>query len=384
MSMVETRYYNVIWYVLENESEEDVSRETRIHLPDTIERIYSDILVPPICRNKFIITGIEQESPTTVTVRGVTSLTTGCENVVIRFYFMKKSRVGSCVVCEYKIRNGNIYDLAAMLACVTYREPDDKVNKIRQPAEEQKAHYKIKGDCKVKKKWKVICYTSKTTYDGQNINELRYEQYKKLKEEFEYRVRFSYNTLEVTSFRDHTMVSMMCRECAYDGPVTVEFNVTDLPILPIDLEGGTADKVYRLDQVNYNDVLSEISKEMMEMYGVKVPNACSSLSSVGFMYSDGSKLATYMNGESISTVNPPLPPVNEFNDYDALRDMIKSVTVNEKKRATTVVFKDGDVQIARCSKNDEYDKTVGIAICIAAHLAGSKEKLKKFVKEITE
>lgn len=247
---------------------------------------------------------------------------------------------------------------------------------------------KLVNEGKVKKKWKVICYTSKTTYDGQNLNELRYEQYKKLKEEFEYKVRFYYNTLEVKPAGDHTMVSMMCRECAYDGPVTVEFNVTDLPILPIDLEGGTADKVYRLDQVNYNDVLSEISKEMMKMYGLKFPtaqSACSSLSSVGFMYSDGSKLATYMNGESLSTtVNLPLPPANEFNDYDALRDMIKSVTINEKKRATTVVFKDGDVQIARCSKNDEYDKTVGISICIAAHLAGSKEKLKKFVKEITE
>lgn len=235
---------------------------------------------------------------------------------------------------------------------------------------------------KVKKKWKVICYTSKTTYDGQNINELRYEQYKKLKEEFEYRVRFSYNTLEVEPVGDHTNVGMMCRECAYDGPVTIEFNVTDLPF---DLEAANADKLYRLDQVNYTDVLSEISKEMMKMYGVKVPNACSSVSSVGFMYSDGPKLATYTNGESLSTtVNLPLPHVNKFNDYDSLRDMIKSVTVNEKKRATTVVFKDGDVQIARCSKNDEYDKTVGIAICIAAHLAGSKEKLKKFVKEITE
>ena len=243
---------------------------------------------------------------------------------------------------------------------------------------------KLVNKGKVKKKWKVICYTSKTTYDGQNINELRYEQYKKLKEEFEYRVRFSYNTLEVEPAGDHTNVGMMCRECAYDGPVTVEFNVTDLPF---DLEAANADKLYRLDQVNYTDVLSEISKEMMKMYGVKFQSAKSSCSEspIGFVFYDGPKLATYTNGESLSTINPPVSPAEQFNeDYDVLRDMIKSVTVNEKKRATTVVFKDGDVQIARCSKNDEYDKTVGIAICIAAHLAGSKEKLKKFVKEITE
>ena len=244
---------------------------------------------------------------------------------------------------------------------------------------------KLVNEGKVKKKWKVICYTSKTTYDGQSLGALRYEQYKKLKEEFEYRVRFSYNTVEVTPFWGHTEVNMICRECAYDGPITVEFNVTDLPVEPYDT--GNADKVYRLDQVNYNDVLTEISKEMMKMYGVKAPTAQSacSVASVDFMYSDGSKAAVFTTGESLSTIQPRVSPAKDFNeDYDALRDMIKSVTINEKKRATTVVFKNGDVQIARCSKNDEYDKTVGIAICIAAHLAGSKEKLKKFVKEITE
>ena len=59
--------------------------------------------------------------------------------------------------------------------------------------------------------------------------------------------------------------------------------------------------------------------------------------------------------------------------------MIKSVTANEEKRIVTVVFKDGDVRMSKCSKEDDFDLEVGIALCVAAHMFGSKNLFKKFV-----
>lgn len=67
-----------------------------------------------------------------------------------------------------------------------------------------------------------------------------------------------------------------------------------------------------------------------------------------------------------------------------LDNYIKTITVNDKKRIVTVKFFGGDVQMAKCSKHDEFDQVMGVSICIAAHEAGSKEKLKKFIAERTK
>lgn len=67
-----------------------------------------------------------------------------------------------------------------------------------------------------------------------------------------------------------------------------------------------------------------------------------------------------------------------------LDNYIKTITVNDKKRVVTVKFFGGDVQMAKCSKHDEFDPVMGVSICIAAHEAGSKEKLKKFIAERTK
>lgn len=63
---------------------------------------------------------------------------------------------------------------------------------------------------------------------------------------------------------------------------------------------------------------------------------------------------------------------------------IKSVTLNKKEKATTVVFdKFGEkVFYSKTHFYDEYDASVGIALCIAYHLFGSKTQFQKFVKEV--
>lgn len=68
-------------------------------------------------------------------------------------------------------------------------------------------------------------------------------------------------------------------------------------------------------------------------------------------------------------------------EENKLKDTIKSITFNKKKGITTVVFNDGDVQMSKCSDKDVFDEAVGVALCIATHLAGSKTKFKKFIAE---
>ena len=244
MSMVEIRYYNVIWYVPENESQIDMVGKIIRVLPKVFPRIRP---------NNFVFTDIQQDSSTTITVKGVvgTKDIAASKNVVLHFYFEKESNVPSWMVCDYKIRN--IPDLTAILRRITYRVPDE----IRKPPEEIR--------------------TGMSSENGAYIN---------------------------------------------------------------------------MRMMDEGDLM--VNREPME-------------TSTNFIITLTTNQTKIFNGEK-----------------EVLKSMIKSVTINEKKKVTTVVFTDGDVQMAKCSKNDEYDKTVGISICIAAHLAGSKEKLKKFVKEITE
>lgn len=59
---------------------------------------------------------------------------------------------------------------------------------------------------------------------------------------------------------------------------------------------------------------------------------------------------------------------------------ISSITVNENMKIVTVVFEDGDVQMSKCTEDDKFDINVGVAMCIAYHLYGSKSKFHKEVE----
>lgn len=73
-----------------------------------------------------------------------------------------------------------------------------------------------------------------------------------------------------------------------------------------------------------------------------------------------------------------------FKDLDKCtksigENMIQKIQVNEKKKIVTVVFDDDDVKMIKCSDKDEFDPSIGVALCIAAHVFNSKTKFKKFV-----
>ena len=79
----------------------------------------------------------------------------------------------------------------------------------------------------------------------------------------------------------------------------------------------------------------------------------------------------------------------DFFDFKPRRDEktevldgnILSITVNEPKRVVTVVFGDNDVQMATCTKDDKFDLRVGVAMCIAYHIYGSKNAFHKEVEQ---
>lgn len=59
---------------------------------------------------------------------------------------------------------------------------------------------------------------------------------------------------------------------------------------------------------------------------------------------------------------------------------VKSILVNEDKKVVTVIFADGDVQMSKCSSEDRFDVTVGVALCYLYHIQGSKNQAHKFIK----
>lgn len=66
-------------------------------------------------------------------------------------------------------------------------------------------------------------------------------------------------------------------------------------------------------------------------------------------------------------------------DFLATSSLIQTVHVNEDKKIVVVVFKDGDRQIVKCSKDDEFDVEVGFSLAFTRHMFKSKTQVRKFI-----
>lgn len=76
-------------------------------------------------------------------------------------------------------------------------------------------------------------------------------------------------------------------------------------------------------------------------------------------------------------------PIFEFEDVIFDNPLIHSVTLNDKKKITTVVFTDGDVKMVKCGENDAYSPEMGIVYCMALKYSGlSKTQFKKMVDRL--
>lgn len=72
--------------------------------------------------------------------------------------------------------------------------------------------------------------------------------------------------------------------------------------------------------------------------------------------------------------------IYEFEDIFSENNLIKSITLNDKKKITTVVFTDGDVKMVKCGENDTYSPETGIVYCMALKYSGlSKTQFKKMI-----
>ena len=72
------------------------------------------------------------------------------------------------------------------------------------------------------------------------------------------------------------------------------------------------------------------------------------------------------------------PSGNQYcND---IRDVIKKVQINEKKKVVTIVWTDGRVTLAKCGENDIWDPEKGLLVCIAKHMFVSGTQMNKWLK----
>lgn len=66
-------------------------------------------------------------------------------------------------------------------------------------------------------------------------------------------------------------------------------------------------------------------------------------------------------------------------------DGIKNIVFNEKKRTTTIIWKDGIVTTVRASENDVYSKEAGIALCFMKRVYLNEGRynniFRKWIKE---
>lgn len=66
---------------------------------------------------------------------------------------------------------------------------------------------------------------------------------------------------------------------------------------------------------------------------------------------------------------------------ELIKRSIKTIYYNEKKGTTIVVFKDGTKIIKHTIEDDNFDLNVGVALCLAEYIFGSKNQFHKKIKE---
>lgn len=71
-----------------------------------------------------------------------------------------------------------------------------------------------------------------------------------------------------------------------------------------------------------------------------------------------------------------------FKEDENLDKKIRHIQINEKKKVVTIVWKDGDVTMAKCSPNDTWDPEKGLLVCVAKHGFKSSTQFNKWRKRV--
>jgi hypothetical protein len=71
-----------------------------------------------------------------------------------------------------------------------------------------------------------------------------------------------------------------------------------------------------------------------------------------------------------------------FKKDKNLDRVIRHVQVNEKKKVVTIVWKDGEVTMAKCGPNDMWDPEKGVLVCVAKRFFNSNTQFSKWLKSV--
>ena len=72
----------------------------------------------------------------------------------------------------------------------------------------------------------------------------------------------------------------------------------------------------------------------------------------------------------------------EYKEDKNLNRAIRHVQVNEKKKVVTIVWKDGEVTMAKCGPNDMWDPEKGVLVCVAKRFFNSNTQFSKWLKSV--
>lgn len=90
------------------------------------------------------------------------------------------------------------------------------------------------------------------------------------------------------------------------------------------------------------------------------------------------------NNEMISYIRNDLDTFKATLQMNLTPLLVRSVQINEKKGVVTIVWRNGEVTMAKCGPNDEFDVEKGIAIAFMKHWFASTTQMNKWLKEQTK
>lgn len=83
------------------------------------------------------------------------------------------------------------------------------------------------------------------------------------------------------------------------------------------------------------------------------------------------------------TINRDTEPFTfEYKEDKNLDRVIRHVQINEKKKVVTIVWKDGEVTMAKCGPNDIWDPEKGVLVCVAKRFFNSNTQFNKWRKRV--
>ena len=71
-----------------------------------------------------------------------------------------------------------------------------------------------------------------------------------------------------------------------------------------------------------------------------------------------------------------------FKEDKNLDSVIRKVQINENKKVVTIVWKDGEVTMAKCGPNDIWDPEKGVLVCVAKRFFNSGTQFNKWLKSV--